>query len=241
MVIHVDWLAEDLLLLTIDAYRGRLGQAYALSYALMGAELIRLAAQGQIDLSGDRIVLTNAALTGDAELDAALAGIGESASPPRPDEWVARPRPRISGRYLERLEAVGVVRAETRFSATRWRISEASRLAEARQRLDVIAGSAGAVDLAQTAYAGLACAIGLDRRLYRGRARRAERDRLREIAAGRWTASPAAASDSADPARADSSAATLAAIDAATRAAVSAAAQAVAQATAAAANPGYGG
>jgi golgi phosphoprotein 3 len=81
MVIHMDWLAEDLLLLTIDAYRGRLGQAYALSYALMGAELIRLAAQGQIDLSGDRIVLTNAAPTGDAELDAALAGIGESASP----------------------------------------------------------------------------------------------------------------------------------------------------------------
>jgi hypothetical protein len=194
MVIDVDWLAEDLLLLTIDAYRGRLGQAYALSYALMGAELIRLAAQGQIDLSGDRIVVTNATPTGDAELDAALAGIGESASPPRPDEWVARPRPRISGRYLERLEAVG-----------------------------------------------LACAIGLDRRLYRGRARRAERDRLREVAAGRWTASSAAASDSFDPAPAASSAATLTAIDAATRAAVSAAAQAVAQATAAAANPGYGG
>src|SRR3981081_164870 len=114
MVIHVDWLAEDLLLLTIDAYRGRLGQAYALSYALMGAELIRLAAQGQMAPSADRFGFPTRAPTRAAGLRRALAGMGESASPPRPDEWVARPRPRISGRYLERLEAVGVVRAETR-------------------------------------------------------------------------------------------------------------------------------
>jgi len=124
-------------------------------------------------------VLTSAEPTGDAELDAALAGIAEWASPPRPDEWVARPRLRIHGGYLERLAAAGVVRAQSRFSARRWHVSDASRLAEARQRLDLIAGSAGAVDLEQAAYAGLACVIDLDRRLYRGRARSAERDRLR--------------------------------------------------------------
>ena len=57
----------------------------------------------------------------------------------------------------------------TRFSATRWLVTDAARLAEARGRLDAIAGSVGEVDLVQTAYAGLACAIGLDYRLYRGR------------------------------------------------------------------------
>jgi hypothetical protein len=237
MVIGVDWLCDDLLLLTVFAYRGRLAQAYAIGYALMGAELVRLAAKGQIDIVDDLIVITSEEPTGDAELDAALAEIGESASPPRPDEWVAQPRPRISGRYLERLEAAGVVRPQTRFSATRWLITDASRLAEARQRLDTIAASAGEVDLDQTAYAGLASAIGLGYRLYRGHAQSAERDRLRLIAAGRSTAGQAADGDSADTVEA----ATLAAIEAVTLAAIRAASQAAAQATASIADPGYGG
>jgi uncharacterized membrane protein YgcG len=261
----VDWLCDDLLLLTVFAYRGRL--AHATGYALMGAELVRLAAMGRIGIVEDMIVITSAEPTGDAELDAALTEIGESEGPPWPDEWVAQPRPRIAGRYLERLEAAGVVRAQTRFSATRWVITDAARLAEARGRLDAVAGSAGEVDLGQTAYAGLACAIGLDYRLYRGRAQSAERDRLQEIAAGRPTVSPAAeggfsgggsagggsagggfagggfsgggsaGGDSADIVEA----ATLAAIEAVTQAAVGAASQAAAQAMASIADPGYGG
>jgi hypothetical protein len=239
----VDWLSDDLLLLTIVCSRGRVGRVYTIGYALMAAELIRLAARERIEICGDQIVITSVESTGDAELDAALAGIAEWASPPPPDEWVARPRLRIHGGYLERLAAAGAVRAQARFSAfsaRRWRVSDASRLAEARQRLDLIAGSAGAVDLGQAAYAGLACVIDLDRRLYRGRARRTERDRLREIAGGR-SASPeavggpgalAAWAGSADPAQAKLSAATRAAIDAATRAAARAAAHGVARATA---------
>jgi hypothetical protein len=237
MVVGVDWLCDDLLLLTVFAYRGRLAQAYSVGYALMGAELARLAAMGQIDIVDNLILITSEEPTGDAELDAALAEIGESDSPPRPDEWVAQPRPRISGRYLERLEAAGVVRAQTRFSATRWLIIDASRLAEARQRLDAIAASAGEVDLGQTAYASLACAIGLGYRLYRGQAQRAERDRLHEIAAGRSTASPAADAHTPDTVEA----ATLAAIEAVTQAALGAASQAAAQAMASTADPGYGG
>jgi hypothetical protein len=230
----VDWLSEDLLLLALDAGGGRLGRTYVISYALMGAELVRLAASGRIDIVDDRIVVRSPAPTGDAELDAALARIGEPASPPRPGEWVERPRPRITGRYLERLMATGVICEETRLRITRWRITGAARLAEARQRLDLIACSAGPVDLSQTAYAGLACAMGLDRLLYPGRRRRAERDRLRDIAAGRWITSPALASDSADAAPASSSGPDRAALDAATLAAIRAATYAVARAAAAA-------
>ena len=218
----VDWLGEDLLLLALDAGRGRLERVFAISYGLMGAELVRLAACGRIGFVDDRVVVNSPAPTGDAELDAALARIGELDSPPWVGDWVQRVRPRITGRYLERLIAAGVVCEQARFGVIRWPVTNTARLAEARQRLDLIAWSAGPVDLSQTAYAGLACAIGLDRVLYPGRGRRAERGRLREIAAGRWTTSPALASDSADAdatseaARTAREAATLAAIGAAT-------------------------
>jgi hypothetical protein len=219
----VDWLGEDLLLLALEAGRGRLVRVFVISYALMGAELVQLAASGRIDIVDDQIVVKSLAPTGDPELDAALASIGEPDSPARPGEWVARPPPGIVLRYLERLREAGVICKETRFritwrdlwgslasalGTTRWRISDAERLAEARERLDLIACSPGAVDLSQTAYAALACASGLDRLLYCGWGRRAERDRLREIATGRWITS----------------------IDAATLAAIRAAAHAMAHA-----------
>jgi hypothetical protein len=177
-----------------------------ISYALTGAELVQLAASGRIDIVDDQIVLISRAPTGDGELDAALARIGEPNSPPRPGEWVAGPPPGITGRYLERLTGAGAICRDTRFrikswvsyispwpGPTPWRICDAARLAEARERLDLIASSVGVVDLSQTAYATLACASGLDRLLYRGMGRRAERDRLGEIAAGRWTAASDAA------------------------------------------------
>jgi hypothetical protein len=123
------------------------------------------------------------------------------------------------------------------------------RLAEARHRADTIADSTGPAGLSQAAYAGLACAIGLDRLLYRGRGRRAERDRLRQVAAGRWTASSATLGELADPAWAAgqavaqgvSSAAAAAAIYAVTQASVTAAASAVATAASSAGGHGAGG
>jgi hypothetical protein len=231
-VTGVDWLSEDLLLLALDAGRGRLGRTYMISYGLMGAELVRLAACGRIDIVDDQVVVRSQAPTGDVDLDAALARIGEPTTPPWPDEWV--PRPQITSRYLERLMASGLICEQTRFWITQWRITQAPRLAEARQRLDLIACSAGPVDLSHTAYAALACALGLDGLLYPGRRRRAERDRLREIAAGHSTTSPALASDSTDAAAASPEASNgpdRTAIDAATLAAIHAAAYAVAAAT----------
>ena len=51
----VDWLSEDLLLLALDAGRGGLGRTYLISYGLMGADLVRLAARGRIDIVDDQI------------------------------------------------------------------------------------------------------------------------------------------------------------------------------------------
>src|SRR5262245_2874251 len=102
-------LGEDLLLLALDAGRGRPERTFVISYALMGAELVQLAASGRIDIVDDQIVLISQAPTGDAELDAALARIGEPDSSPRPVVWVARPLPGITTRYLERLRGAGVM------------------------------------------------------------------------------------------------------------------------------------
>src|SRR5262249_47663772 len=103
----VDWLSEDLLLLALDAGRGRLGRTYMIRYGLMGTELVRLAACGRIDIVDDQVVVRSPAPTGDADLDAALARIGEPTTSPWPDEWV--PRPGITSGYLERLMATGVI------------------------------------------------------------------------------------------------------------------------------------
>src|SRR5262249_53672058 len=166
----VDWLGEDLLLLALDAGRGRPGRIETISYGLMGAELVRLAACGRIDLADDQVVAKDPAPTGDADLDAALARIGEL------HEWV--PRPRIIDGSLERPGPRGVLCEQTWCGPTGGRIPAAAPRAEPRQRLDLIACSAGPADLSQPAYAALACALGLDRLLSPGRRRRAERDRL---------------------------------------------------------------
>jgi hypothetical protein len=188
IVVTVDQLAEDLVLLTLAAGRGSLSKAYPISYALMGAELVELAALGQVDIAGGRIVVRDPAPTGDPELDAALASIGESAEPPLAKEWVGRPRLWITRGYVERLEAAGwVTKADWKIILPRWRVTGVTRLAQARQRVDLIARSRGPADPGQFAYAGLVCVIGLDRRMYRGLGRNAERARLREVATGECT------------------------------------------------------
>jgi len=63
----VDWLSEDLLLLALDAGQGSLGRTYAISYGLMRAELVRLAACGRIDIVNDQVVVRSPAPTGDVE------------------------------------------------------------------------------------------------------------------------------------------------------------------------------
>jgi hypothetical protein len=65
--VGVDLISEDLLLLALDAGRGRLGRTFLISYGLMGAELVRLAASGRIDIVDDQIVVTSPAPTPSAQ------------------------------------------------------------------------------------------------------------------------------------------------------------------------------
>jgi hypothetical protein len=222
-------LGDDLVLLSVSQGGGRIGAPAETAVGLMGSELVRLAAAGRIDITSARITVTDATQTGEAEADAALAGLAAQRRPPRATAWCARPRRGICDAYLARLAAAGAIRAEqqTRLGfirVTRWQVTDPARLAAARARLDGIAQGTGQVDLAQAAYGGLAHAIGLAGKLYPGRDGRAQRKRLDMVAAGDLTADtpgPAAAAHHA--VHAASHAAVHAAVHAATHAAVSAA------------------
>jgi hypothetical protein len=69
-------LGEDLLLLSIRPDQGRIATLPQIDYGLMGAELVRLAASGRIDIAGNRIVVNDSAATSDAELDAIANSTG---------------------------------------------------------------------------------------------------------------------------------------------------------------------
>jgi hypothetical protein len=249
----METLAEDLLLLAVRP-NGKLGAAPKLRFGLSGSELVRLAAARRVDIVRGRIVVLDAAPTGDDLLDAALQSMAGGRRQPTAKAWVARSRPGLVDRYLDRLAAAGVIRAEGRqvlglFPATRWVVVDTARQAQVRARLDAIASGSvapGSLDSEQAAFAGLAGAIGLSALIYPGFAGAAARKNLKKAATRERSESPAVgavadASAAADNARdaamraamnasvqAATDAAVAASIDAATQAAISASADAAA-------------
>jgi Golgi phosphoprotein 3 (GPP34) len=223
-------LGEDLLLLSIRSRDGVITTISRINYGLMGSELIRLAAMGRVSVDKRQITVLSQVPTGDEQLDAALTSLANG-KPQRPRTWVGHPRRGIRDEYLERLVRAGVLRSESigRLGRKRWVVPPSRRADQARERLDAIAYSTGSVDLAQSAFGGLAHAVNLDGHLYPKFADRRLRRRLREVGSGQWTqdvadAVSAAASAATDAAtRAATEAAMRAAVDASTAAAISAA------------------
>jgi len=242
IVTGMETLGEDLLLLAVRP-NGKLGAAPKLRFGLSGSELVRLAAARRVDIVRGRIVVLDAAPTGDDLLDAALQSMAGGRRQPAAKAWVARSRPGLVDRYLDRLAAAGVIRAERRqvmglFPGTRWVVVDTARQAQVRARLDAIASGSvapGSLDSEQAAFAGLAGAIGLSALLYPGFAGAGARRNLKKAATRARSESPAA------DAVADAAAATDAAVraadharDAAMRAAMNASVQAATDAAVAA-------
>jgi len=190
-------LGEDLFLLSIRRRDGKLLTRGRIDSALMASELIRLAAAGRAWIAEGRIVARDQTATGDPELDAALRSLAGATSPPRPETWVGLPRRGIRAAYAARLTSAGTLRLEPsrvpgiwryHIGPPRYRVTDASRAAAARSRLDAVTQSAGPsapssqTDPAQAALAGLASAIGLGEVIYPGREGRASRARMAQIA-----------------------------------------------------------
>jgi hypothetical protein len=225
---QISTLGDDLVLLSVSQGGGRVSAPNVTGVGLMGAELVRLAAGGRIDIASGRITVLDPAPTGDAEADAALASLAAQRRPPRARTWCSRPRRGICDAYLARLAAAGVLRRQeqTRLGfirVTRWQVTDSARVADARARLGAIAQGTGPVDLGQAAFGGLAHAIGLAGRLYPGRDGRDRRKRLELVADGSLTAAPDAHHAVSHSVHAASHAAVAAAVHSATHAAVSAA------------------
>jgi Golgi phosphoprotein 3 (GPP34) len=229
-------LGEELTLLSIRPDKGTVATAQRISYGLMGAELVGLAASGRIEIERDRISVRDASPTGDPQLDTALASLVRARRPARAQAWVGRPRRKIVLAYLGRLVAAGALRAERRvFGTTRYRIADPARVAQTRARLDAIALSGGMVTTEQAAFGGLTHAIGLDLMLYPGRAGAPVRRRLLEMGKGQWTVAAVTGAAAAAASSAASAAASTAAARAASRAATHAATHAASRAAAQAA------
>jgi hypothetical protein len=132
----METLAEDLLLLAVRP-NGKLGAAPKLRFGLSGSELVRLAAARRVDIVRGRIVVLDAAPTGDDLLDAALQSMTGGRRQPTAKAWVAHSRPGLVDRYLDRLAAAGVIRSEGRqimglFPGTRWVVVDTGRQAQVR-------------------------------------------------------------------------------------------------------------
>jgi Golgi phosphoprotein 3 GPP34 len=232
----MDWLGDDLLLLAVRA-NGTLAVREKLRFGMAGAELVRLAACGRVDIQRGRIVILDITPTGDPLLDAALASMTGRKRPPTAKAWVARIRSGLVERHLDRLAAAGTVAARRSkalgfIPVTRWAVTDPPRQAQARARLDAIAGGAGEVDLAQAALAGLADAIGLAGLFYRG----IEHKRIKVAVKSHQTAAGAASAvrNATEEAVAQS-------VDAATQAAVQAATDAAHHAAHSAGGGHHGG
>jgi len=221
----METLGDDLVLLAIRP-NGVIAAAARLRYGLSGSELVRLAALRRVTIERGRIVVLDAAPTGDALLDEALASMDGQ---PKAKEWVAHDRDELVRRYLERLAAPGTIQLERRkalgfIPVDGWTILDHGRLAAVRARLDAVALGTGAVGLPEVALAGLVAAVGLPAVIYPGFGGAGARRRITRLARGRSVpglTQPAGALADGYP-----DAATLAAADAAVRAATDASVQA---------------
>ena len=101
-------LGDDLVLLSVWQGGGRLTAPNVIGVGLMGAELVRLAASGRVQITDGRITVLDAAPTGDVEADAARASLAAQRRPPRARTWCSRPRRGICEAYLARLAAAAL-------------------------------------------------------------------------------------------------------------------------------------
>jgi hypothetical protein len=183
-------IAEEILLLAHGEEDGRqLLAGTQLDPALAGALLAELALADRIELQEKKVLVKDATPLGDAELDAALARIAESGKERKPAWWVQRLQSsKLRLRLLTRLAEAGVLTEERGkvlgiFPTTRWPEADGSVEAQVRQRVaGALAGDAP--DPRTAVLVAVTHAAKLDRKAFPG----ADKERVKQIAAGAWEA-----------------------------------------------------
>jgi hypothetical protein len=192
----METLAEDLILLSLNPANGRVVNPQRILYGIMGAELVRLAAYGRVDIVVDQVMVRDENSTGDPLLDYALARLAAS-GPVSAGKFVRQARTDLYNLYVQRLVDEGAIRQQM-FKYARiltvpgFAINDPGRVSAARARLDAVALSDEPVTAEQAALGGLAVAIALDQHLYPGWGGRKARKRLDRVARGEVAAAAVA-------------------------------------------------
>ncbi|MET7426679.1 GPP34 family phosphoprotein [Dactylosporangium sp. NPDC005555] len=189
-------LADDFLLLALDDQGTNLVGDPALDYGLAGAVLLDLVLAGRLRLDDDRVVVVDAAPTGDPIADAALGRIAEAGKPRKPDAWIQPLTGKLRARLLDRQVEAGVLRREEDrvlwvFPRTRYASATgaepAAETAVRRDLTEAVDGN-GAVPARTAALLGLVQAVGFAEKVFPGRGKKELKFRLDEIAEGNWAA-----------------------------------------------------
>jgi hypothetical protein len=205
-------LADELLLLAYNDEGDAQISASSLNLGLSGSVLLELALAGRFDVDDDgKIVVTDAAPTGDPVLDESLATVANDKKTRTPRDWVGKlPGDKLHKRLLDDMIAAGVLTREkdkvlwvfprTRFPSAQG--VEPPQEADARRRLNaaldgsswsVAEGGDGPdpVPPRTSALAALVQATGLSGKVFDDRKGRDVKKRIKEmneasIAAGQW-------------------------------------------------------
>jgi len=190
-------MGADLLLLAIDRNLHIVRDRRKVGYAVLGADLIELAAVGRVEVVrvkrwSERIHVTDPQPTGDPLLDASLAALAEARRPPDPADWAQQKlRHGVLEDYLQSLSAQEMVRLYPRRITRRITFTEAALLepghqarVQVRARVDRLAVDGAPADAMDWALAGLVYESWLGMGLYPGRVNRDSYRRLKEAARG---------------------------------------------------------
>jgi len=185
-------LTEDLVLLLLDPGTGRaVVDSTSLDRAIGGALLLDLAARDRIEADGDRararLSVVDAAPTGDALLDTALARLDK---PRRAQKAVERLARGTRTPVLERLVERGLVRRERSrllgiFPVTTWPPADPGSAKELRARLAAVLRDGVQPDQHFALLVSLVHAVKAEHKIVDG-PRRQLRARTAEVADGDW-------------------------------------------------------
>lgn len=185
-------LAEELALLAYDDESGKQVGGMFVPYGLGGALLAELALLRRLELSDDRVAVTDPSPTGDALLDDALHRIAGHPGR-RASRWVDLLRKGVEHAVLDRLVESGHLRREEGRAllvvpVTRYPAAAGSAERDTRRRLADAMRTGSAPDQRTVALALLAHACRMDAQAFPGMDKKAVRRRLDELADGDWAA-----------------------------------------------------
>lgn len=177
-------LGEDLLLLAVHRRSGRIRNVERMAPALRALQLIELTLAGRVTVEQGRVAAKDATPIGHRLVDHALGSLCAKEKPPKIEEWLRGDRTEIGilGQYLALLGRQQVIRIGHRGQglarSTHVTVRDQERYAQARARIDRVAGGEASATAQDHALASIVHACGLGPCLYRGPHRLVARRRL---------------------------------------------------------------